>query len=103
MKKLLNLKTVFIVMAVSLATFSGVKGYQYAADISNISAFLLENVEALARNEGAGTLELYCETTSSSTRCSYRCPSCNTLIESASNTGRRVAVVGVCRCGHAAN
>lgn len=104
MRKLLNLKTAFIVIAVSFATFSGVKGYQYVANLSGISAFLLENVEALAQGEGSGTLTLWCQANSNRyAKCYYRCPSCNTMVETVSSFSQQIAVTGVCRCGHPAN
>lgn len=99
MKKLLNFKTAFIVMAVCLATFSGVKGYQYVTDFNGITAFLLENAEALAQGEGTGSLKLDCRPNNvQNSKCFYRC-SCGRLYENPVDGKERTGVSGVCVCG----
>lgn len=100
MKKLLNLRTAFIVVAVSFATFSGIKGYQYVTNMSSFPTFLLENAEALAQGEGTGTLKLDCEKSEPSTKCMYRCESCGNLYESSLDDYKLSIATGVCRCGH---
>ncbi len=104
MKKLANFKIVFLMITFSFAIFSGIKGYRYVTNLTNLPAFLLENAEALAEGETGISLRLECITNNlENSICRYRCSSCSRLYEAVGDGKELVKATGRCICGAMAN
>lgn len=87
-------KVLFIVSAIVLAI--SVSAFVYVKNESDtMNQFFDANVEALAQNEGSGTLMGYCDE-GPHCDCIAKCPGCKALIYAPGHSGIARDVTGLC-------
>ncbi len=87
-------KLFFIVSAIALAI--SVSAFVYVKNESDtMNQFFDANVEALAQNEGSGTLKGYCDE-GPDYDCMAQCPGCKALIYAPGHSGPAHDVTGLC-------